>query len=356
MRITLKEVASRAGVSYQTVSKVINGQAQVSTETEERIWQVVKELGYRPNYTARSLHANRSFTIGYSWNPTPPGRPSPVLDQLLQSMLQAAARFGYYLLSFPVETTTYDQVSMYQELIYTGRVDGFILSAVEYEDARIKFLQEHAFPFVAFGRSSPGLSFPYIDVDGGLGVRLATNHFLEQGHRKIAVLGWPETSRVGNNRIEGYFQALQEAGLEHNPAWIARGEGIYEFGYQATDAWMAAPQPERPTAIVAINDSMAIGAMHAIQARGLEVGKEIGVSGFDSSPYVEYLTPPLTTVAQPVWEVGQQVINRLAKGLKENSLPEPTGTLLSPSLIVRQSSLLEAVPENFPTRGENRFA
>ena len=356
MRITLKEVASRAKVSYQTVSKVINGQAQVSKETEERIWQVVKELGYRPNYTARSLRANRSFTIGYSWNPTPLGKPSPVLDQLLQSMLQAAAQFGYYLLSFPVETATCDQVCMYQELIYTGRVDGFILSAVEYEDPRIKFLLSHAFPFVAFGRSSAGLNFPYIDVDGGMGLRLATDHFLEQGHRKIAVLGWPETSRVGNNRIEGYFQALRDAGLKPNLAWIARGEGTYEFGYQATDAWMTGLQQSRPTAIVALNDSMAIGAMHAIQAHGMEVGKEIGVSGFDSNPYVEYLTPPLTTVAQPAWEVGQQVIGRLAKGLNENTLPEPAGTLLSPSLIVRQSSQLQTVPENFRPIGESRFA
>jgi len=350
MRITLKEVASRAGVSYQTVSKVINGQAQVSKETEERIWGVVKELGYRPNYTARSLRANRSFTIGYSWKPNPPNKPNPVLDQLLQSMLQAAAQLGYYLLSFPVETDTCDQVCMYQELIYTGRVDGFILSNIEYEDPRIKFLLAHAFPFVAFGRSNPELVFPFIDVDGGEGLRLATNHFLEQGHRKIAVLGWHENSRVGNNRIDGYFQALDEAGLERHAEWIARGEGTFEFGYQTTNAWLAAPEIKHPTAIVAVNDAMAIGAMHAIQEHGLEVGKDIGVSGFDASPYVEYLTPPLTTVAQPVWEVGQQVIEMLVKGLNENNLPEPVGTLLSPTLVIRQSSLLSAELEKFPPK------
>jgi DNA-binding LacI/PurR family transcriptional regulator len=345
MRITLKEVASRAGVSYQTVSKVINGQAQVSRDTEERIWQVVKELGYRPNYTARSLRANRSFTIGYSWKPNPPNRPNPVLDQLLQSMLQAAAQFGYYLLSFPVETETCDQVCMYQELIYTGRVDGFILSNVEYEDPRVKFLLKHAFPFVAFGRSNPNLVFPFIDVDGGMGLRMATEHFLEQGHRKIAILGWHKNSRVGNNRIDGYFQALASASLEQCPEWIAHGEGTFEFGYQTTAAWLAGPEQKRPTAIVAINDAMAIGAMHAIQDQGLQVGREIGVSGFDASPYVEYLTPPLTTVVQPVWEVGQRVIEMLVKGLNENSIPEPTGTLLLPSLIIRESSLLKAVVE-----------
>jgi DNA-binding LacI/PurR family transcriptional regulator len=355
MRITLKEVASRAGVSYQTVSKVINGQAQVSKETEERIWRVVKELGYRPNYTARSLRANRSFTIGYSWKPTPPSKPSPVLDQLLQSMLQAAAQNNYYLLSFPVETATCDQVCMYRELIYTGRVDGFILSAIEYEDPRIKFLLDNSFPFVAFGRSSPDMSFPYIDVDGGTGLRLATEHFLAQGHRKVAVLGWPESSRVGNNRIEGYFQAMQNAGLEHNSNWIARGEGTYEFGYHATEAWITHPSQERPTAIVALNDAMAIGAMQAIQANGLEVGRQIGVSGFDANPYVDYLTPSLTTVAQPVWEVGQRVIDILVKGLNDNKLPEPTGMLLMPTLIVRQSSLLEGELEKSYPKVERKI-
>ncbi len=345
MRITLKEVASRAGVSYQTVSKVINGQAQVSRETEARIWQVVKELGYRPNYTARSLRANRSFTIGYSWKPLPPSKPSPVLDQLLQSMLQAAAEYGYFLLSFPAETDSCDPVCMYRELINTGRVDGFILSAIEYDDPRITYLLDNSFPFVAFGRSNPDMHFPYIDVDGGAGLRLATEHFIQQGHRKIAVLGWPEHSRVGNNRIEGYFQALQEAGIEVNPMWIARGEGNYEFGYLATDTWLSSAEPDQPTAIVASNDAMAIGAMHAIQEHGLEVGRQVGVSGFDAFPYVEYLTPGLTTVAQPVWEVGQRVIQMLVKGLNENSLPEPVGVLLSPSLIVRQSSLLYPAAE-----------
>jgi DNA-binding LacI/PurR family transcriptional regulator len=230
---------------------------------------------------------------------------------------------------------------MYQELIYTGRVDGFILSNIEYEDPRIKYLLDHSFPFVAFGRSNPNLVFPYIDVDGGMGLRMATEHFLEQGHRKIAVLGWHENSRVGNNRIEGYFQALADAGIERHAEWIGHGEGTFEFGYQKTDAWLSAPTQKQPTAIVAINDAMAIGAMHAIHDHGLEVGKEIGVSGFDASPYIEYLTPPLTTVAQPVWEVGQRVISMLVKGLNENTLPEPTGILLSPNLIVRQSSLLQ---------------
>ena len=343
MRVTLKEVASQAGVSYQTVSKVINGQAQVSKETEERIWQVVKQSGYRPNFTARSLRSNRSFTIGYSWKPNPPNRPSPVLDQLLQSMLQAAAQYDYYLLSFPAGTDTSDSISMYRELIFTGRVDGFILSAIEYDDPRIYYLLENEFPFVAFGRSNPNMIFPYVDVDGGLGIRLATEHFLQQNHRKIAILAWPESNRVSTNRIVGYFDAMQAAGITVLPEWIVRAEGAYEVGYQATAQMLSLPVNKRPTAIVALNDAMAVGAMSAIQTDGLSVGPDIGVSGFDASPYTEYLSPPLTTVSQPTWEVGQLMVEMLMTGLMENRLPAFTGTLLNPKLIIRQSSLVNQV-------------
>ena len=339
MRVTLKEVASQAGVSYQTVSKVINGQAQVSKETEERIWQIVKQLGYRPNFTARSLRANRSFTIGYSWKPNPPNKTTPVLDQLLQSMLQTAAEFDYYLLCFPMETENRDQLSMYRELINTGRVDGFILSAIEYEDPRICFLLENDFPFVAFGRSSSELVFPFVDVDGSLGMRLATEHLLSQTHSKIAVLAWPESSRVGTNRIDGYFQAMRAAGVKVIPEWIIRDQGTYEVGYEAATRLLELAQPIKPTAIVALNDAMAIGAMHAIQSAGLKVGQEIGVTGFDDSPYAKFLNPPLTSVSQPAWEVGQMVIKILMTGLMENRKPEFAGTLLPPSLVVRQSSL-----------------
>lgn len=340
MRITLKEVALQAGVSYQTVSKVINGQAQVSKETEDRIWQVVKQSGYRPNFIARSLRSNRSFTIGYSWRPNPPNRSSPVLDQLLQSMLQAAAKYGYYLLSFPTGTDTSDSISMYHELIFTGRVDGFILAAIEYDDPRIYFLLENEFPFVAFGRSNPNMIFPFVDVDGGLGIRMATEHFLQQNHQKIATLAWPESNRVSTNRIGGYFDAMHAAGITVLPEWIVREEGAYEVGYQATTHLLGLPEKIRPTAIVALNDAMAVGAMYAIHAAGLTVGSDIGVSGFDASPYTEYLSPPLTTVAQPAWEVGQLMIEMLMTGLMENKRPACTGTLLPPTLIIRQSSLI----------------
>ncbi len=310
-RVTLKEVASSAGVSYQTVSKVINHQVQVSKETEERIWQAVRDLGYRPNYTARSLRSRRSFTIGYSWPPTPPGLANPILDQFLQSMFMAAEERGYYLMCFPYHADPVRQLATYSELVNTGRVDGFVLSSVEYDDPRVLLLLESNFPFVAFGRSNSELDFPWLDVDGAAGIAMAVNHLLDRGHRRIAALAWPESSRVGNNRMEGYFNALEAAGITPHPEWIKRGEGRHAFGYQATCELLQMPEANRPTALVTLNDLMAIGAMQAAHDQGLEVGTQFAIAGFDDAPLVQYLNPPLTSVRQPIWEVGQRIIPML---------------------------------------------
>jgi DNA-binding LacI/PurR family transcriptional regulator len=335
---TLKDVATSAGVSYQTVSKVINHQVQVTKETEERIWQAVESLNYRPNHTARALRSQRSFTLGYSWPPSPHDQANPILDQFLQSIFEAAEARGYYLLCFPYHADPQEQLSTYGELIDTGRVDGFILSSVEYQDPRVLLLLDHHFPFVAFGRSDPELIFPWIDVDGAAGIAMVVSHLLELGHTRIGALAWPENSRVGNNRMEGYFQTLQAVGITPEPDWIARGEGRFSFGFEATLKMLNLPVSERPTALVALNDPMAVGAMQAARERGIAVGTQLAIASFDDAPMVQYLNPPLTSVRQPVWEVGQRIIPMLLGYIETGLLPEPMSVLVTPELIVREST------------------
>ena len=147
-QVTIKDVAAYARVSYQTVSKVLNHQARVTKETEDRIWEAVRATGYRPNLIARSLRSRNSQLIGYSWAPAPPQQGNPILDQFLQGMVHASEDAGYHVLTFPHRPGK-QWVEGYQELIDTNRVDGFVLSSVEYDDPRIKLLQERNFPFVA---------------------------------------------------------------------------------------------------------------------------------------------------------------------------------------------------------------
>ena len=337
--VTLKQVASSAGVSYQTVSKVLNRQIQVTKETEDRIWEAARTLGYRPSFVARSLRTQRAFTIGYSWRPSPPDQENIILDQFLQSMFLAAEERGYYLLCFPYHTEIDKHLTTYRELIETRRVDGFVLSNIEYDDPRINLLLQSNFPFVAFGRSNPDLVFPWVDVDGGSGIRQAMQHLLESGHRKIGALAWPLDSRVGDNRMEGYFAALQEAGISPDQNWIKRGEGCFEFGYQATLELLDLPEEIRPTAVVTLNDMMAIGASQAAKDRGLRVGTDFAVTGFDDAPMVQYTFPPLTTLRQPIPEIGEHIISMLVGYINTGTMPANPTRLVPPQLIVRSSTV-----------------
>ncbi|MBX3001704.1 MAG: LacI family DNA-binding transcriptional regulator [Caldilineaceae bacterium] len=335
-RVTLKQVAAEAGVSYQTVSKVLNGEGTVAAETATRIWETAERLGYRPNVTARNLRKQSSRLIGYSWKPMAPDQVNPILDKFLTSVVEAAESAGYHLLLFPMRSGEMAS-NQYRELIVTGRVDAFILSSTNYDDPRIQLLNDLSFPFVAFGRANPEWDCPYVDVDGRAGTAMATKHLLEEGHQRIAVLTWPDNSRTGTARFNGYQQVMDEAGIAIDSEWIKRGEGHFDSGYQHTAQLLALPDDRRPTAIVAVDDQQAIGAVRAAQKAGILVGREFGITGFDDTPGVQLIDPPLTSVRQPIWEVGQRIVQLLTKILGGQT-PEPHQFLLQPQLIVRQSS------------------
>lgn len=334
--VTLKDIAHRAGVSYQTVSKVLRGQKQVSPEVHERIYAAVREMGYHPNAAARNLRTQSSHLIGYSWQPDQHYYFNPVLEEFQQSIVEAAEELGYHILLFPQHEGR-DLRLTYQTLVLTGRVDGFILSSVEYDDPRIDVLQQLGVPLVAFGRTDGAARFPYVDVDGQAGMSALVRHLLALGHQRIAILAWPELSRVGTDRLNGYLQAMEEAGHPIDPAWIVRGEGEYSYGFSATPQLLDLPAGRRPTAIVTMADLIAIGVMQAVQQRNLRVGDDIAVTGFDDIPVLQYFKPGLTTLRQPVWEVGQRAIRLLVALLAGQPIAEPQ-VLLAPELVIREST------------------
>jgi DNA-binding LacI/PurR family transcriptional regulator len=334
-RISIKDVAARAGVSYQTVSKILNGVAHFAPATEERVWIAIRELEYKPHVYARNLREQRSRMIGYSWVPVQAGQVNHILDMFLGSMVDEAEAAGYHLLPFPYHEGD-ELVAGYRQLIDAGKVDGFVLSSVNYHDARVRYLLERHFPFVPFGRPEPELDLPYVEVDGAAGLRMATEHLLSRGRRRIAALAWPEDSRVGNARLRGYLEALQAAGLAPDPSLIARGEGTCESARTVTRRWLDAPAGERPDGIVALNDTMAIGALQAAHELGLTVGQDLGIVGFDDVPMAHYLWPPLTSVRQPVAIVGRRCVEILV-ALLEGREPPERQVIVQPELIVRAS-------------------
>ncbi len=335
-KIVLKDVARKAGVSYQTVSKVIRNQIQVSPEVRERVYAAIEELGYLPNAAAQNLRTRASRLIGYSWQQDRQYQFSSVLQEFQHSVVESAEDLGYHVLLFP-QRHNRDLNTMYAEHVRTGRIDGFILSSVEYNDPRIPIIEALGVPAVCFGRADGDMPLPYVDVDGRAGIVTAVNHLIAQGHRRIAVLAWPETSRVGSERLAGYVDAMAAAGLEIDPRWLVRGAGETDYGYTAARELLALPEQRRPTAIVTLLDVIAIGAMRAVEDCGLRVGCDVAVTGFDDMPIIQYLKPGLTSLRQPVWQVGQRVVDLLVT-LLQGETPPVRHIMLKPELIIRESS------------------
>jgi len=334
--VTIRDVARRAGVSIATVSYVLNESAPISQETRARVLAAAAELGYRPSAIARGLRAGQSHTLGYSWHHVPRDQWHPILDPFLYSIAQAAEFQGYHILTF-TQAEYGDPWFPYRELMLTGRVDGFIISETNRDDPRIRYLLEQDFPFVAFGRANDQWDFPYVDVDNAAGTRMAVQYLIGLGHRRIAVIAWPEDSLTGSYRLQGYLEAMEEAHLEVDTAWIIRTEHAEASGRQAMRMLLALPPDCRPTAVVTMSDLMAIGAMNALYEAGLQPGRDVSVVGFDDVPMAQYLRPPLTTVRQPVAEVGKLVVEMLLRIIRGEPLLSKR-VLVQPKLIVREST------------------
>lgn len=336
-RITLKDVAAKVGVSYQTVSKVLNGQIQVTEETETRIWQAITDLDYRPNVSARNLRTQASNLIGHALPGDAVQAYQPILVQFMISVANATERLGYHLLSFVTGAKDFYSHQSYDQLYARNQVAGFILSNTTQNDPRIPYLMERGIPFCSFGRANNAWDFCWVDVDGQCGIELATSHLLNQGHQRIGFVTWPEGSQTGWHREQGYLLTLQAAGIAVDPQWITRGDNSAQVGAQGMNQLLALPVSRRPTAVICVSDLMAIGAMNAAAAAGLTVGQDIAITGFDDIPMAEYLHTPLTSVRQPIQQIGRYVADLVAKQIRDEPI-EQKGILFKPELVIRASS------------------
>jgi len=332
---TIKDVAREAGVSIATVSYVLNGKTEaISEETRGRVWDAARKIGYRPNVTARNLRSSQSRLIGYAWHDITLESTSTVLDRFTYAMARSAEAAGYHLLTFTYPSE--NPIPVYEEMISTGRVDGFVISSTVQNDPRVNFLIEREFPFASFGRANDAWDFLWVDTDGAAGIGTAVDYLVGLGHRKIGMAAWGEGSLTGDFRVSGYFEALERAGITLKAGDVLRGENDEQAGRNALAAWWERPASERPTAIVAISDVVAIGIMDEAERRGLVVGRDLSVIGFDDTPMSPYLRPPLTTLRQPIAEIGAALIAML-EGAIRGEPPAERQLLLPPELIIRES-------------------
>ncbi|MFO7682158.1 MAG: LacI family DNA-binding transcriptional regulator [Chloroflexota bacterium] len=335
MAVTLKDIAHIAGVSITTVSRGLADYDDVAAETRQHIRQIAQELGYRPNLLARRLQKKRTDTIGFILPTFGPRFSDPFFSEFLAGIGNETAVHEYDLLVSTHAPDSSGEQQAYQRAAQGGWVDGLIVVRTREDDARIKLLHEHNFPFVAFGRSGCGLDFPYVDEDSAAGMRLLVQHFVDLGHRRIGFIAPPDNLMFGRQRREGFLETMSANGLEVAPEWLVVSDLTQRGGAEATGQLLGAGLGV--TAVIAGNDLMAIGAINRIQQHGLQVGHGIALGGFDDIPLAAYTSPPLTTIHQPIYEIGRQVCAMLI-ALVNGLMPTPAHILLEPTLIIRESS------------------
>ncbi len=336
---TIRDVAHLAKVSVGTVSNVLNGSSLVKDETRERVLRAIQELNFHPIAAARSLSSQRTNTIGMIRTELRPSNnlieSDPATLDLMDGITSAAAdkSIGVTLWQIPVGER---EMALYRRLVSSRQVDGFILFALRENDPRISFMQEQEFPFVVFGRLDPEEGDHWIDLDGAAGIAIAVQHLAELGHKRIGYLTPPHEQHLTRVRWEGFVKGMNDANLIIDPSLIGEGDFSEKSGQRGTHELLDLSNP--PTAIICSNDRMAFGAMRAIQARGLEVGKDVSIIGFDDIPLAHYSNPPLTTLRQPFGEIGQMLFRLLMSRIVRTAKPISGGIMLKPELQVRQST------------------
>ncbi len=327
-RTTIRDVSRRAGVSVATVSKALNGTGVVSNETQKKVVEAAESLGYSPNKAAQGLVGGRSFQVGYGL-PELGDRGNPTLNAFLHSMVDSASGYGLEIVLF--RDLGHD-TSPYEDLIRRGVVDGFVLSETDYGDGRVDYLLERGIPFVTFGRTAGSHRHFWVDVDGEAGMMDVSRHLIEMGHSRFGVIAWPDGSESGDLRLDGILKILAERGLEP-PATIRTTNGFDPGRVALTQLFTIDPSI---TAVIAVSDELALGAMTEAAVRGVEVGKDLAVAGFDDIPTASIVQPGLTSVRQPFQEIGTVLVDLLADALSLKI--GPRGVLLKPDLVVRSST------------------
>lgn len=335
MPVTIREVAKYLNLSITTVSRALDGYDDVSEETKKRVILAAREMGYVPSQAARQLRRKRTEMIGYILPTNTPSFSDPFFSQFIAGLGDGAVSHHYDLLVSIAPPDQEEERTTYQGWVRSRRVDGMVLGRMRSDDWRVRFLHEAQFPFVTFGRTSLPIDFPHIGVDGENGIRRLMTHLIERGHRRIAFVSAPPHLTLQGDRFKGYLRGLEESGIRFDETLVAQGDLTRESGYLAGGRLL--DLPDRPTAIIGVNDLTAIGVMRAAHERGLVIGRDLAVAGFDGVEEGENVQPPLTTLKQSVYDIAVRLIHMLIHVINGETLIERT-PLVQPELIIRAST------------------
>ncbi len=329
--VRLKDIARDLNVSVMTVSKVVRGCADVGEETRTRVLARVKELNYQPNWIARSLAARRTFIIGL----IVPDLMHSFFAEISKALAAATRPAGYDVVICNSEENPELEATEIERLL--GRqVDGLVLASAQVSSTAALFerLESRGLPYVLIDRRFPDLQASYVGADDEAIGRLATNHLIERGCRRIAHIA-AQDRLTGIGRFKGYRDALSAANLPYREAWIAHATDD-ATGYEATRKLLAADQ--RPDGVFGYNDPTAAGAMKAILEAGLRIPQDIKVIGVGNVHYSDLLRVPLSTIDQSSETIGQQAADLLLKAITSKRRRQPRTVIIEPRLIAREST------------------
>ncbi len=326
--ITIKDIAEKAGVSYATVSRALNGRADVSEVTRSRIFELAQVMGYQPNAIARSLVKKKSHIIAL----IVPDVSNPFFADITMAVNAAAEKAGYTTM---VCNTGWDPVKEQEKLriMVEQRVDGIILKPTAF--IRPGALEALNVPVVLFWHAMPD-ELSYIEVDHETGSRMAVRHLIERGYRHIAYIGGKETSPSNQIRLLAYQQTLQEAGLTVDSQLISYGGFRQESGYQRIAELFKLPEP--PDAAFCGNDIIAMGVLQYARDQGLQVPDDFGIIGFDDISYASLPLINLSSVSQPRNKLGEQALQALLREIEIFPNRAKQHILVEPELQIRATT------------------
>nr|BFD89752.1 LacI family DNA-binding transcriptional regulator [Kitasatospora sp. Xyl93] len=352
---TIEEVARAAGVSRQTVSNALNAPRRVRSETLERVNAAIRELGYQPDQSARSLRSGARRTIGYLAPVDDPLDPNPLMAGFLEALVDAAGAAGQRVLLFRPGQGAADPVAAIDELVAARQVDGLVLADVLRDDVRIAHAARLGVPFVSFGRTGPGEPQHWVDIGNEAAMAGVVRHLAALGHRRIGYLGGAEELPWMAARRAGFLAEAHRLGLSAVTTDAVTtdtvmtdaaetGSGTGSGSGSATGAAVAASVrallggPDRPTAFAAGSDLLALDAYEAVRAQGLAVGPDgVAVTGFHDTPLCRHLHPALTSVRLPLRAIATALVGRLLDQVRGEAAPAQ-GLELPTELVVRGSS------------------
>lgn len=333
--VTIKDVAKRAGVSPSTVSRVISGSTRISPATTARIKLIMEELGYHPNMMAKSLVSKTTRTLGIILpRPAEEMFLNLFFSEFIRGIVSHASRSGYDLL-MTSGATEREEVEAITRLVKGRRVDGILILSSRRNDPVIRFLHEDEFPFVLIGRSTEFENILSVDTNNIQAGYDAAKHLIAQGHERIGFVSGPPHLIISQDRMEGYQQALKEAGLPMKQQWIVEGEFLQESGYRAMSMIMSLPEP--PTALVVIDDVVAIGVLRGLTEIGFKVPDDISLVSFNNIAMSQLTSPPLTTIDIGIYQLGYTASQTLISSIQGEDTHR-NRILIPHRLIARESA------------------